>query len=486
MSASPALELPPPKVFVSYSWTPQENQERVIEWAKRLLADGVDVVLDVFDLKEGQDKYVFMEKMVTDPSVSHVLVICDREYVKKADSRKAGVGTESQIISREVYERVEQTKFIPIVCQFGDQRQPYLPHFFKSRIWIDFSSPESVNENWEKLVRLLFGKPVHQKPQIGAPPVYITSAIPDPPNVVASKFESFKQVLLSGKYGVSAYRARFLDACISYADELRIRKSPDLEGIAKRVLEDCGKLKSVRDFVVDWILLESDSQHSSEFSDCLLEFLERLRDTKARPPELGAWNESWFEAHAIFLYEVFLFIVAALLKTHRYDVLRDVFHYRYLAPASSRQSRHEVEDFSCFLGTASLVQSELSSDGTRYLSPAAEVIKRQSDRKDIPFAAVVEADLLSFLMSLIVEGSYWYPQMMYYSQYNVDFPFFTRAANKKWFDRLAVITGIKSAENLREIVKKKLNDPGILARTEMRFYRSAWDSMNMKNLGSLE
>jgi hypothetical protein len=57
-----------------------------------------------------------MERMVTDASVSHVLVISDKQYAQKADARKAGVGTESQIISKEVYEKVDQSKFIPIVC----------------------------------------------------------------------------------------------------------------------------------------------------------------------------------------------------------------------------------------------------------------------------------------------------------------------------------------------------------------------------------
>ena len=39
------------KVFISYSWA---VQDRVIELAERLIANGVDVVLDVYDLKEGQ------------------------------------------------------------------------------------------------------------------------------------------------------------------------------------------------------------------------------------------------------------------------------------------------------------------------------------------------------------------------------------------------------------------------------------------------
>src|SRR5215510_6065595 len=96
-----------PKVFISYSWSSPAHQQLVQDWAEQLVADGVDVVLDVYDLKEGHDKFAFMERMVTDKSVTHVLVICDQAYSEKADARKAGVGTESQIISKEVYEKVD-------------------------------------------------------------------------------------------------------------------------------------------------------------------------------------------------------------------------------------------------------------------------------------------------------------------------------------------------------------------------------------------
>ena len=37
--------------------------------------------------------------------ITHVLVFCERTYAKKADTRKAGVGTETQIISKEVYDK---------------------------------------------------------------------------------------------------------------------------------------------------------------------------------------------------------------------------------------------------------------------------------------------------------------------------------------------------------------------------------------------
>ena len=98
------------KVFISYSW---KVQEKVIELAERLISNGIDVILDVYDLKEGQDKYAFMEQSVNDPSVDKVLIICDRSYMEKANDRSGGVGDETVIISPEIYGQMKQEKFIP-------------------------------------------------------------------------------------------------------------------------------------------------------------------------------------------------------------------------------------------------------------------------------------------------------------------------------------------------------------------------------------
>jgi SEFIR domain len=324
-----------PKVFISYSWSSLGHQSLVKQWAEQLVADGVDVILDIYDLKEGQDKFVFMERMVTDPSVTHVLVICDKTYSEKADARKAGVGTESQIISREVYEKVEQSKFIPIVYEFSDDGNPFLPTFLKTRIWINFSSPEVVNENWEQLIRLIFGKPLHEKPKLGKPPAYITSDTSSPSSPAITKFNTFRQALLQDKKGVSIYRRDFLSTCISYADELRVRERPNVDSLGQKILEDCAKLKHVRNHIIDWVLLESEASPTDEFCQTLVAFLEELRELKSRPPEVNSWNDTWFEAHSLFVYETFIYIVAALLKTNAYRILHEVFSSHYLLPASN-------------------------------------------------------------------------------------------------------------------------------------------------------
>jgi SEFIR domain len=141
-----------PKVFISYSWSSEEHKEKILKWAQDPVGHGIKVLIDRWNLREGQDKNAFMESMVTDPEVNHVLCFSDAAYAKKADKREGGVGTESQIITPQLYAKVNQTKFIPIVCEFDEAGEPYLPVFFKSRIYVDFSSPERANAEWEKLV----------------------------------------------------------------------------------------------------------------------------------------------------------------------------------------------------------------------------------------------------------------------------------------------------------------------------------------------
>jgi hypothetical protein len=163
-----------PKVFISYSWQPVSNGNKTISLAERLSGDGVHVIIDKWDLKEGQDKYAFMEKLVTDKDVRRVLLICNKDYAEKANERKGGVGTESLIISGEIYEEAEQTKFIPVIFQFDEQGKPYVPQFVKSRIYVDLCTEEHFEENYELLLRNIFDKPVSKRPAIGAPPSYIT------------------------------------------------------------------------------------------------------------------------------------------------------------------------------------------------------------------------------------------------------------------------------------------------------------------------
>lgn len=473
-----------PKVFISYSWSSKDHQNRVKEWADRLISDGIDVVLDIYDLKEGHDKFVFMERMVTDPSVTHVLVICDQKYAEKANERKSGVGTKSQIISKEVYEKVEQSKFIPIFCELGENGEPFLPIFLQSRIGIDFSSPQAVNENWEQLIRLIYGKPQHEKPKLGKPPVYITSDVSTPTSHIQAKFNTLKQAILQDKPGFPLYRSDFLDACIEHADELRIRERPKVELAGEKVLEDATKLTEVRNHIVDWVLLESEAKPGENFTEILIQFLERLRELKSRSPEMNMWNDIWFEAHSLFVYETFLYMIASLIKTQSFNSLHEVLYTHYIIPPSERYGNNAYDTFAAFFGRSDALQAVLAPPGRKLFSPAAEFIKLHADRNDLPFNSLIEADLLCLMISFLKPDIWWFPQTLYYAPYGCQFPLFLRATQHKYFKKLAIITNIEDANRLRELVKTNFE-----TRKGQGFFMHIsvdwWNGMNMDKLDTL-
>lgn len=385
-----------------------------------------------------------------------------------------------------MYSKVRQSKFIPVVCEFDDSGEPFLPTFLKSRIWIDFSSPEAANENWEQMIRLLYGKPAHEKPTLGKAPTYVTTDVTVPASPAVAKFAALRQAIIQEKRGLKLYRQDFLEACYVYADALRIRQRPDVTNMGERVLEDCGKLKLVRDHIVDWVLLESEVNPSEEFGEALITVLERLLELKARPPEVNSWNEVWFEAHRVFVYETFLYIVAALLKTNSFGILHLILTSHYLLPETEAHGPKQFDTFDAFYGYSEALQV-LAPEGKRLYAPTAELIKRQADRTHLPFGAVMQAELLVLLMAFITDDARWYPQTLHYSSRAGAFPFFVRAAQHRNFQKLAKITGIDSAEKLREAVKAGHERLGV--NQWHNFWmndRSFWDSMNMDALDTLK
>lgn len=447
-----------PKVFISYSWTSAAFQNQVRLWAERLTADGVDILFDQFDLREGQDKYAYMEKMVTDPSVTHVVMFIDKRYSEKANERKAGVGTESQIISKEIYEKVNQSKFIPIVCEVSEIGVPFLPVFVGSRIWIDFSSEESTNKNWERLIRHLFGKPLFEKPQIGNPPAYISEASSVPSNPASGKFSVFRNAFLSNQKGIKNYRRDFLEACIAYVDGLRARTKPDVKSdkeAAEHVVEVFRKLTPARNLLIDWVLLEAESENTEVFETALIEFLEALLELRERPSEVNSWSEWWFAAHQIFVYELALYIVAALLRVGAYKVLNSVLMGSYLSPEQIGNGSNRFTSFSGFYAYSDILNLTLAPEGRKYHAPAAELLSRSAERRDIPFVAIKEADALAYLAA-VIRGNRWYPQTHYYWGYGTKAPFFVRATQHKNFVKLAAVLGIESGDKLRERVTQQI------------------------------
>lgn len=211
-----------------------------------------------------------------------------------------------------------------------------------------------------------------------------------------------------------------------------------------------------------------------------------MRELKSRPPEVNTWNDAWFEAHSLFVYESFLYIIAALMRSNAFQTLHEVFTSHYLLPETESHGDNRFACFACFYGYSDSLQPILAPEGQRLYSPAAELLKRQADRSDIPFDDVIQADLLVLMLAFITPNATWYPQTLHYAPYHKEFPFFLRATQHKNFKKLAIITGIDDADVLRDKVKEGHERLKVDSWHNFHRTRTFWPSMNMDKLDTLK
>lgn len=155
-----------PVVFLSYSHDSDGHSEWVERLASDLRANGVDITLDVWDLKPGQDIGAFMHRGIT--AAQRVLLVCTDKYVQKAEAGTGGVGYESLIVTAEVVQAIDTMKFIPLLrANAGETKTP---RFLGLRKWIDFTEDQRYDASLEELLRELLGAPSKAKPPLGPNP----------------------------------------------------------------------------------------------------------------------------------------------------------------------------------------------------------------------------------------------------------------------------------------------------------------------------
>ena len=156
-----------PKVFISYSWESKEHSDWVKSLADKLLADGIEAIIDSYDVSPGDRLPKFMESSIRDSD--YVIIICTEEYKRKANNREKGVGYESHIISAELYNNHNDRKFIPVIRQ-GDFNSA-LPTYLDGKLAIDLRGNPFNEDSYKDFIASIFK--VKKKPKVGIRPYYV-------------------------------------------------------------------------------------------------------------------------------------------------------------------------------------------------------------------------------------------------------------------------------------------------------------------------
>jgi hypothetical protein len=458
---APAAATKKPKVFVSYSWTNQAHTDRILEWCQRLVGDGVDVEIDRWSLSEGHDKYAYMEGMVVDPTITHVLIFSDRAYAEKGNERAKGVGTESQIISAEIYGRTTQEKFLPVVCEFEASGEPCVPVFLKGRIYFNFSSPEAVNDNWERLIRRLYDKPADTKPRLGKMPSYLEAGSA-PPRVTMGKFLALKNALQQGKPNLRYWASDYLDAVAEELEQFRFTlERTTYEQAAAKIEGTLESMLPLRNELVEFTALVIGSLPAADATEHIAEMLERVLRFRY-PPQMGVGHpEGAFDHFAFLGHELFIYAVAVHVRFRQFEELAALLDRRYVIPETARDNTR-AHDFSVFRSYSKILGQINEQANQRRLSVEADLVKKRASLASYPMSALMEADLLCALRVVThpEEYSLWPPVTCIYAEYMGTLDLFLRSEERRIFRQLSPVIGVADKPDLLDRMAKWKSDYG--------------------------
>ena len=166
-----------PKVFISYSYDSPEHRRWVLKLGTQLYHNGVDVILDQWDLSPGQNWSQFIVDSVRD--ADRILVIYTDSYVRKAYAGEGGVGYEWQIATKT-------EKVIPIIREASAKQK--MPRDLGEQVYIDFTNESQFDEKFVELLHELRQVPVAPKSSLEKPPF---SQLPEIPEQVESASDAY-------------------------------------------------------------------------------------------------------------------------------------------------------------------------------------------------------------------------------------------------------------------------------------------------------
>ncbi|MGH6671213.1 MAG: TIR domain-containing protein [Xanthobacteraceae bacterium] len=474
-----------PKAFVSSCWSSLAHEQWVIALATQLRENGVDVILDKWDLKEGHDAVVFMERMVTDPEIRKVVVVLDRLYAEKADGRKGGVGTETQIISAEVYKKADQDKFVGVIAEKGTDGTPFLPTYYKSRIYIDLSDSDSYANNFDQLLRWIFDEPLHRKPDLGRQPEFLKEdAITFGTQSRARRAVELLRVSAQGAQGaVDDYLSTFADGMEKFRiSRFADRNAPDDEIVAS--------IDAFLPYRNEFIEIVSTLGRCWPFdgTPSLQKFLENAAIYMFGPPSVSNWSEWEFDNFRFVAHELFLYTIALLIKAERFGAVSGLVNAGYYLGEAAEDRRQPIEDFCIFRHHLRSLEHRNQRLKLRRLSLHADMPEKRSHSSGLAFRFLMQSDFLLYLRSCVTAAAsqtqLWWPETLVYAAFRHRGPFeiFARAQSATYFERIRGMLGVKSIDDLREVVSK------LGADASSRLYIPGWefDSINPAELANLD
>lgn len=488
--------------MVSYAWGSDEQQARVKALVDQLIGDGIDVVFDRYHLRDGDDTDQFMEQVAVRGDVRKVIAICDPLYVRKMNNRQGGSGKEGMIMSQHVYEQLRNSgadktqrerRFIAVIFDrdpdLAESDPGHLPTMFGPMKYIDMSTSERYDQNYDQLLRFLLDKPEFVAPPLGKVPSHLLGDAPTPAAGHAQA-QRIRRLVDQDKSADGAWR--------DYLEQVEgvIRAMPPAakgeQGQASLdfqvVLEEVERFTLVRDGFVA-ILLHSVRQGEVPTAQ-LTEFFERLMrvsDQLREAHQKGSWilSAACFYHTEFVLMELVLYMAAVFANENQVESLTEFTEHTFFFQRYQETKSASFAELQHIPEQDMIERAYRQVSGQNWHSPIGAWLIDRATLREVPVETLAQADVLLFLKSSLggtsqsqgrMWRSRWLCQVGPYWERTRSLPIIQRWVSRKRLQPWLPFFGVQSADELRHLLNAAFPNNSF-----HKYFRDPWESVSLES-----
>ena len=395
-----------------------------------------------------------MEQMVTNPSIDFVLIMCDKSYTQKADSRAGGVGDETAIISSELYGKMKQTKFIPIILEKDENGNTYCPTYLKSRIYFDFSNND---DQYEQLLRTLYGEPLYRKPELGKKPEWLSE---NSVNIssVQSAIIQLKNTTdsINKEKIIHRFPQHFIEKAKQYIVDI---SDENITILGKEIEKKIYEMKPLRDSYLD--ILDECIVENKNILRFILSFFEQIynellfvgSDDTEQPYK--SCHKAAFEHYKFIIWNCFVCTILYLRHYEKYAEINTILNHTFFLQQEDYPVRKRwPSSFIDFRNYLEILDGKYGRQ-RNLLSLMGDIAVKLSKYPFVNAITFPQTDVficqLSFIFKHVRSFKPWFPYTYIYLQEAENM--WVELTSRKYCEKILPLFGVNTTEEMKKLIE---------------------------------
>ncbi|MCK4828634.1 hypothetical protein KA005_73570, partial [bacterium] len=338
--------------------------------------------------------------------------------------------------------------------------KPFLPTYYKSRIYIDLSDDNLYASNFEQLLRWVYDKPLYVKPELGEKPSFLSEENPISLETTTKYKRALDAIRNNKEYAKGALEEFFSTFAINL-EKFRITEK---EGeFDDKVVDNIEKFLPFRNEAIGIFLAIAQYRDTPEAIQQLHRFLESLIPYMEKPEHVTSWNDWDFDNFKFILHELFLYTVACLLKYECFDSVSYLLRQHYYIEGNSDYGKNVMVPFPVFGQYLKSLDHRNKRLQSKRRSIRVDLLMQRSKISGITKRQLMQADIVIFIRDAFESmrskrrQKWWPGTLIYLEHFGGPFEIFARAQSIEYFNKLKNVFDIQNKgdfELLLEAINK--------------------------------